>query len=181
MTSSGRVYFSPLIILCFVVVNSAVINAGKVSSGGDVVCPFDGERIQAQYHENGHGIFRIKVCACGGVVDLGGVVVLAESEELCHSSGVHLVEWDRNESTTIDRRCLITKPLHFHALHGYQPGKMSVLCPFEQSLWNKSIPLQLPYMYVNQLPMSYCRVSDYYLDATINKELFFFFNFQVGF
>ncbi len=140
MTSSGRVYFSPLIIFCFIV-NSTIINAGKVLSGSDVLCSLEGDGIGAQIHENGPGIFRINVCACSGsVVDLS--VVLAESEELCQSSGVHL-EWDRN-ATTIDRRCLLTKPLNFDPL-GY-PGKTFVLCPLEQGLWNKTIPLQLPYM-----------------------------------
>lgn len=138
MKSSGRVYFFPLIILTFVV-NSVVIKAGKVPGDPFLQCPYDKERTRVQFFQDGQGIFRIKVCACNGVDDLSAVTV-AETEDLCQSSGVHL-DWDRN--ATIDRLCMLTKPLNFHP-HGHYPANL-VFCPSstKEGLWNQPIPLQL--------------------------------------
>lgn len=135
MTSYGRAYFFPVVIFSFLLVNCCLIYSSKVP-GGDIQCPYN-EPIEADLHEEGHGIFRIKLCACSGVDDLN-VAVVAKSEAVCHSSGVHL-EWDRN--ATIDRRCLMTKPSNFDPLGGL------VLCqPTEEGQWKKPIPLVLPYM-----------------------------------
>ena len=134
MTSNGRVYFFRFVIFSILLVNSFITCAGKVPDG-DIQCLYN-EPIEAHLHEDDHGIFRIKLCACSGVDDLN-VAVVAKSEALCHSSaGIHL-EWDRN--ATIDRRCLMTKPSTFDP-----PLGSLVLCQPIRDGW--TAPLVLPYV-----------------------------------
>lgn len=135
MTSNGRVYFFPVVIFSILLVKCSVIYSSQVP-GGDTLCAYN-EPFEAHLHEEGDGIFRIQLCACSGVGDLN-VAVVAKSEAMCHSSGVHL-EWDRN--ATIDRRCLMSKPSNFDQL-----GSLVLCQPTEKGLWKTSIPLVLPYV-----------------------------------
>ncbi|KAK4014598.1 hypothetical protein OUZ56_027119 [Daphnia magna] len=135
MTSNGRVYFFPVVIFSILLVKCSVIYSSQVP-GGDTLCAYN-EPFEAHLHEEGDGIFRIQLCACSGVGDLN-VAVVAKSEAMCHSSGVHL-EWDRN--ATIDRRCLMSKPSNFDQL-----GSLVLCQPTEKGLWKTPIPLVLPYV-----------------------------------
>lgn len=155
-------YFFPLIIFA-IVANSLVIQveSKKVpTADSDSLCSLEGEdddeRTRVEFYDDGQGIFWIKVCACksdSSVDDLSGVTV-AESENLCHSSNVQLLEWDRN--ATIDRRCLLTKPLNFDP-HGHYPAKL-VFCPSSLTieglrlLWNKEIPVHQGHQQRRRLP-----------------------------
>lgn len=125
-------YFFSFIVVPLVVCSSALKNS-EVSSG-EIRCVGD-EPIEAQVVDDGHGIFRIKVCACS-VDDLN--VAVAESEETCQSAGIHL-EWDRN--ATVDSQCEWTKPLNFDP-HGFVWGTL-VMCSSssKDGPWKKSIPL----------------------------------------